>query len=86
MTVNRHTKPGRLRCRQYAANSTVMRATNPDQYQPQHMWMSSVTNQRTPTREEEGKTQTATRGMDVWQSTSQEQYMYQPCCFVLWWN
>ena len=36
-----------------------MRATNPDRYQPQNMWMSSFTNQRTPTRKEKGNTQTA---------------------------
>ena len=37
----------------------VMRATNPDRYQPQNMWMSSFTNQRTPTRKVKGNTQTS---------------------------
>ena len=66
-TVNRPTKPGRLRSRQHAATSTVMRATNPDRYQPQNMWMSSFTKQRTPTRKEKGNTD-ITRNTDVRQS------------------
>ena len=59
LTANRRTQPGRLRSRQHAATSTVMRATNPDRYPPQNMCMISVTNWRTPTQKETWKTQTA---------------------------
>ena len=59
LTANRSTQPGRLRSRQHAATSTVMRATNPDRYPPQNMCMISVKNWRTPTQKERRKTQTA---------------------------
>ena len=78
LTANRPTQPGRLHSRPHAATSTVMRAPNPDRHPPQNMYMISVTDWRTPTQKERRKTQTA--------RVAWEQYMYQPCCFVLWWN
>ena len=69
LTANRPTQPGRLRSRQHAATSTVMRATNPDHHPTQNMYMISVTDWRTPTQKREKENTDSTRGMDVRQST-----------------
>ena len=65
LTANRPTQPGRLRSRQDAATSTVMRGTNPDRHPPQNMFMISVTDWRTPTQKREKENTDSTRSMDV---------------------
>ena len=86
LTTNQPTQPGRLRSRQHAATSTVMRGTNPDRHPPQNMYMISVTDWRTPTQKERRKTQTARVAWMFGRVRDKKQYMYRPCCFVLWWG